>query len=355
MPAPRPPSLALFKGPFSRFFATRLVLVCALASVAGAMLALQHFYLGALAWFFALAVATTLVVRTRLAVDAVSSTTSALQTRAIVQSMECSAHMAFIADKNNRVTWVNHAFCGITGYAAKDALGKSVETLLGHAAALHWPTAANHVAPLRMDIPMQTAKWEHLWCDTEVRPLLDDRNAFAGTLAIGCNITAQKTLLDRLQAQAPQLHRLASILRNTKNAVVFLGPDGAVAWFNASAPDVLGIDAQALAHFTAQDIERHFHERHSKKIQAATRADAEQNSRLQLELACDHRGRWLDAEFQPLFVVRPDSDVPQWDGWAMIACDVANRQAPQYQWSLGQYPWGQHSVRWEGQTPSRRV
>ena len=88
---------------------------------------------------------------------------------------------------------------------------------------------------------------------------------------------------------------------------------------------------------------------------SATRADAEQNSRLQLELACDHRGRWLDAEFQPLFVVRPGSDTPQWDGWAMIACDVANRQAPQYQWSLGQYPWVQNRIRWEGQAPSRRM
>lgn len=355
MSAPRLSTAALFKGPFARFFATRLVLVCALAGVAGATLALHHFYFGVLAWCCALAVAATLVVRTRLAVDAVSSTTSALQTRHLVQSLERMAHMAFIADKHRRITWVNQAFTDITGYPAKDAVGKSVETLLGPTVFQHWPTPDNSDAPIRMDLPMQTAKWEHIWCDTQVRPLLDERSTFCGTLAICCDITVQKTLLDRLQGQEPQLHRLASVLRNTTSAVVLVGTDGVVAWFNSRAPSVLGIEPEALAHFTAQDIERNFHDRHSKKIQAATRADAEQNIRLSLELSGDNKGRWLDVEFQPLFVSHPDSEVPQWDGWAMVACDVANRQAPQYQWSLGQYPWVLNSIRWQGQEPARRL
>lgn len=354
MPAPRPSTSALFKGPFVRFFATRLVLVCVLAGVAGATLALHHFYLGALAWCCALAVAATLVVRTRLAVDAVSSTASALHTRRLVQSLEQMVHMAFMADKHHRITWVNQAFCDITGYPAKDAVGKSVEALLGPTVMLHWPTPDNGCSALRMDLPMQTAKWEHVWCDANVRPLFDERSTFSGTLAIGCDITVQKTLLDRLQAQAPQLHRLAGVLRNSASAVVLVNTDGAVAWFNASAPAVLGIDPEALAHFTAQDIERNFHERHGNKIRTATRVEAEQNIRLQLELAGDNRGRWLDAEFQPLFSPQPDSDALQWDGWAMVACDVAGRHAPQYQWSLGQYPWVQNAIRWEGQKPSRR-
>lgn len=355
MPASCLSTAALFKGPFARFFATRLVLVCALAGVAGATLALHHFYLGALAWCSALAVAATLVVRTRLAVDAAASTASALQKRHMLQSLEQMAYMVFIADKHRRITWVNQAFSDITGYPAKDAVGKSVETLLGPAVVQHWPTSEHDATPIRMDLPMQTAKWEHVWCDAQIRPLLNERSMFSGALTIACDITVQKTMLDRLQAQAPQLHRLAGVLRNTTSAVVLVSTDGTVAWFNATAPSVLGIDQEALAHFTAQDIERNFHDRHRKKIQDATRADAEQNIRLSLELAGDNKGRWLDVEFQPIFIFHPDSDAPQWDGWAMLACDVANHQAPQYQWSFGQYPWVQNTIRWQGQEPSRRV
>lgn len=336
MTFPRKSSVkAIFTGPFFWLFATRLILSFVLTTIGGVAFAFDYVVLGIIVEICSAAIVATLAMKMLTAVGAANLSPKQQHVRNLVTIVEHTSNLGMVTDRHLRITWVNAAFTRITGYTAQEAIGKTANELLNATqeggpspAAQAILDAQKEGKPIRIEVLNRKKDGTLFWSDTDIQPILDIRSQLTGFVEIGVDITEQKDMLHRMQLQAKELERMANVARFTSNAVVIVDTQEQVAWFNSAAPGILGVAAEALQHFNLDDLQRNFHGRHFDSLHQAmlmSTPHVANTSRVELELADDNAGRWLETEVQPLFSAGPDN-AENFEGWMLVMLDITTRK-----------------------------
>lgn len=130
--------------------------------------------------------------------------------------------------------------------------------------------------------------------------------------------TSPTNALPSAQEEATPIDKLPSLLAqvalNTHRGIVLLDATQNVVWSNALAAQYLGVYPEALAHFNWGDIQHNFNEGRLPQLQEDTASLT-----MELELADDNRGVWLDVD------INKTAD----GGWLLMVMDVSKRKHAQ--------------------------
>ena len=326
---------AVFSGPFLWLFTTRLILTVILTTIAGVAFAFNYIALGIFVELCAVVLVGTVVTKMHSAMGVAELSPKERHARNLMTIAEHTSNLGLVMDSRLRITWVNPAFTRVTGYTSEEAIGKTPDELLNRSddgvrsrvvqASLN---AQSKGKSIRIEILNRKKDGSIFWTDTDIQPTFDFRHQLSGFFEIGVDITEQKIMIQRLHEQAHELERLANVARFTSNGVVILNIENQVVWSNSAAPGVLGVAPGALLYFNLDDLQRNFHARHFESMQTAMLVHANGgtcSSRMEFELADDNAGRWLDAEWQPLFS-QPTDSASVFEGWMLIVSDITTRK-----------------------------
>ena len=119
--------------------------------------------------------------------------------------MARTSNAVFGMDLQGRITWINEGFTRMTGYTGPEAIGRTMQSLVGH-------PGADPEAIARLDQAMQARQGCRLellgrrkdgagyWVETELQPTLDPRGQVDGFIEIALDITQRKQAAQRLAA-----------------------------------------------------------------------------------------------------------------------------------------------------------
>jgi PAS domain S-box-containing protein len=246
---------------------------------------------------------------------------------------ERTANAVVMTDAHLRITWVNEGFTRVCGYTAEDALGRTPGELLGSgladAATLQrLKDSAEQGVGCRVEI-LNRAKDGHIyWLDTEVQPIRDDAGQLTGFIQLGLDVSKERQTNERLfqavleaEAQQQELDVLASVVRETTNAVILTDTEGLIEWVNEGFTRITG--------YTLLEV---MGEKPGSFLQCPE-SDPKTVARIRAALAqcqpCqdvifnrgkDGRGYWLELAIQPLH--DPEG---QHTGFMAIQSDVSDR------------------------------
>ncbi len=118
---------------------------------------------------------------------------------------EHTSALVIISDRENRVLWVNQAFCVLTGYTLEEARGQRPADLLASPQADTQVIARLLQAVLdgrgaREELLGRTKDGRDLWLDIDLRPLLDAAGQVYGFISVSSDVTARVQQQGKLQA-----------------------------------------------------------------------------------------------------------------------------------------------------------
>ena len=121
-----------------------------------------------------------------------------------------TGNAVLIVGRDNRINWANEGFTKISGFDAKDILGKSGEII--------WGTAVNDFEvsqrimenvmfknPFREEILIQKKRGSFSWVDLECTPYKDENDDHAGMLLVATDIHQTKLYKNQLQRKTDLL------------------------------------------------------------------------------------------------------------------------------------------------------
>lgn len=326
------PTKALFTGPFFWLFATRLVLAFVLTTIGGIAFAFGYPVFGIIVEICSAAIVATLAIKMLSLLGAINMPPKAQHVRNLLTIVEHTSNLGMVTDAQLKITWVNTAFTRITGYTAQEAIGQTANALLNASKTEGISPEAQAILdaqaqgkPIRIEVLNRKKDGSFFWSDTDIQPIFNARQQLTGFVEIGVDITEQKAMLLHVQQQSLELERLANVARFTSNGVVIVNPQGQVVWLNRVAPAVLGVTQEALEHFNLDDLVRNFHSRHFEDLTRALQPNVLTTDRLELELADDNAGRWLETELQPLFSPTTGGE-DAFEGWMLVMLDITPRK-----------------------------
>jgi len=122
----------------------------------------------------------------------------------LAQVVRHTRNAVLTTDLEQRINWVNEGFTQLTGYSRAQALGQTVEAVLGTGTAdtpahrvLAAAIAAGHGC--RVELLHRASDGRELWLDLDVQPLLDARGALTGFMRIGSDVTQQRQAQKQLE------------------------------------------------------------------------------------------------------------------------------------------------------------
>ena len=182
----------------------------------------------------------------------------------LAQVVRHTSNAVSIADPAGRITWINEGFTRITGYTAKDALGKTPAELLSSGQAdpavlKSLSDALSNGTGCCVEVLNRTKDGRLYWASTEIQAQHDNQGQLTGFMEIGSDITAHK------DAQA-QAERNSQLLRGSIDAIdeafVLYDPDDRLVLCNekyrqlyATSADVIVPGAQ-FEHIVRTGAER---------------------------------------------------------------------------------------------------
>lgn len=168
----------------------------------------------------------------------IASQTRELERLALVAELTKNAVM--ITDGRFRMTWVNDAFSQITGYAAGEALGKSLSGLLRseletQPGLAHIERAIESGRGGRSLVLNRRKDGSELWLDIDIHPLHEDEEGQAGFVAVASDIT------ERRRAQTDL--RIAAIAFDSLEAIAITDGKQAILRVNSAFTRITGYTA----------------------------------------------------------------------------------------------------------------
>jgi len=134
---------------------------------------------------------------------------------------QSSKDMVIIADKNDKITWVNDAFTEITGYSFREALGK-VPLKLFRSANVD-PTTIQFLEEkirnkesFEIEIVNIRKNGEEFWISLRTRILLDHKGDIEKFVTLGNDITKSKEAAEKLKNNAAR----SEIMRNLDKVIL---------------------------------------------------------------------------------------------------------------------------------------
>ena len=131
----------------------------------------------------------------------------------LAKVVRATSNAVIITDANRRMTWVNEGFTRITGYTAKEALGRAPGELLQSpltdpAAVARLREALDSGTGCQIELNNRGKDGRDYWLDIEIQPLHDAAGGIAGFMAIETDITERKALEAKLAEAAHALQDL---------------------------------------------------------------------------------------------------------------------------------------------------
>ena len=118
---------------------------------------------------------------------------------------EYCSEVIFVADAQGRVEWANAAFARVTGYAADEALGQPVDTLLAgrdtdRDALRRLADALAARRPAQVEILNYTKRGQAYWAEVDVQPVFAADGRHTHFLVVSREVTERRLLQERAQA-----------------------------------------------------------------------------------------------------------------------------------------------------------
>ncbi|MCS6242357.1 MAG: PAS domain S-box protein [Opitutus sp.] len=125
-------------------------------------------------------------------------------------------------DAQRRITWVNDGFVRITGYTAREAIGKKpgdfLQSVRTDPATIRAMRAAfDRGMSFQGDICNQRKDGQDYWVNLDVIPLHDELGQLTGFMATKLDITASKLTADRLEIERQRAEAALTDLRRTES------------------------------------------------------------------------------------------------------------------------------------------
>jgi PAS domain S-box-containing protein len=134
---------------------------------------------------------------------------------------QSSKDMVIIADKHNKITWVNNAFTEITGYSFREALGKEAIELFQSRKIE--PNTVNFLEEkiknkesFEIEIVNIGKNGEEFWASLRTRIVLDDKGEIEKFVTLGNDITKSKEVAEKLTYNAMR----SEIMRNLDKVIL---------------------------------------------------------------------------------------------------------------------------------------
>jgi PAS domain S-box-containing protein len=131
--------------------------------------------------------------------------------------LEKAAEGIWLIDAEARTTFVNRRVADLLGYTEEEMLGKHVFAFIDRG---RWPVADRNLKHRalgieeRLEVEMLRKDGTRIWVLGSASPVFDRDGAYAGSLALLGDLTAQKRTEQRLRAEVEELRaRLASASR----------------------------------------------------------------------------------------------------------------------------------------------
>ncbi len=141
----------------------------------------------------------------------------AQQRRLLSAALESSDQLVIITDKRQRIVYGNAAFTRISGFSWSDASGKSPQILYGKETDPATRIAISEAIAGEREVHVQilnyTKSGESFWLDLSVVPVRDDAREISHWIAIGRDISAQKTQEQEIARHAMEDHLTGLINR----------------------------------------------------------------------------------------------------------------------------------------------
>lgn len=145
---------------------------------------------------------------------------------AVIEETASGVMMCDACSPGNPVVWTNRAFTHLTGFEARDVIGKSLFCLQGPGtdpeALQKLVEAIQTERPARLEILNYKSNGTPFWNEMSVTPIFDEKDRLDSWVAILTDISERKFAVEQLMALADENARFAKAIAETPSGVVIL-------------------------------------------------------------------------------------------------------------------------------------
>lgn len=175
--------------------------------------------------------------------------------RLLSTALEAAANAVVIADRSQRITWVNHAFTELTGYELEEVVGRPMPTLWSseHDDAFYERIHAAIEAGQVWRGELRSRRKDGSWYEEEqtITPVCDDQDQVVAFIAIVQDISARR-LAEQSLAESERRYRL--IVQNSSDVVSSVDANFTIVYISPSCERVLGYKPEALVGTNALQL-----------------------------------------------------------------------------------------------------
>lgn len=128
---------------------------------------------------------------------------------------ERTTNAVMITDTDHRILWVNDAFQRITGYQARDAIGRTPSEIVidprSSEAVAHLRASLTRGEGVRTQLPGHGRDGRELWLEFDIQPLRDEDANLIGCVTVAADITARRRAQADLRVAATAFDSMEAI------------------------------------------------------------------------------------------------------------------------------------------------
>ena len=163
------------------------------------------------------------------------------------KTIQQTADIIFITDRDGVIEFVNHAFEKITGYIKEEALGQNPRILKsGLIDSKEFEKLWNTILSGKVfrNIPINKKKNGELFhYDQTITPMKDKQGNITHFISTGRDITEHKRVEEALRKSE---RRLCAITDTAKDAIIMIDNEGKITYWNPASEEIFGYSAQEV-------------------------------------------------------------------------------------------------------------
>ncbi len=160
---------------------------------------------------------------------------------------EESTQSILITNKENRITWVNKAFCTLSEYDAKDVLGKTPNEVFASTFSAaddrHIQQTVNAGGHVQMEALCHSKSGRPYWVSLNIQPVLNEANELSRYVAFAKDITERKKAEQEL---AFSEQKFKAMVQEGSDLIAILDMQGCFTYVSDSVSRSLGFTANEL-------------------------------------------------------------------------------------------------------------
>ena len=178
-----------------------------------------------------------------------------MQNRVLSNAVENAPVSVMITDKDAQILYVNPKFTQISGYSAKEVIGRTPSFLSSgkHSKAFYkklWDQVLSGDT-FRAEMVNQKKDGSLYWEDVAISPILDDDGEIARLVAVKVDITERKSAQQELESRRKLWD---AVMEKTPELVYFKDTQHRIIRASQAYADIYGLDPEELIGKTAADL-----------------------------------------------------------------------------------------------------